>query len=283
MLKKSLATTLSAALILVGPGRTAVLAAGAITRPVAVPRVAAPTVASFNSPVFRPLTAGTPLSAQNLRLTPTLQAAHASPAPRLDLSVAGRPAGGVAAADAPTTLAAVTVAAEAVAAPDASPAAQTGALDGLYEGKARAEAPGMDAVAAISVSEGAARLSPAAETSVARRASVPAVKNGGLLLEVGVGAAVIALAALVSKPFRDVLARVWNATLGKLSLFAKKAETPEVLAQRILDQLNAAKPVYNRKVQEASTLVEKLKLQIDGEKAKVADLETSITALLSDS
>ena len=91
---------------------------------------------------------------------------------------------------------------------------------------------------------------------------------GGLLLELGVGAAVIAAIALISNPFRTLLARAWNAMLVVFGLGVKKMETPEVMAQRIIDQLNAQKPVYNRKVQEASTLVEKLRLQIEKQEAR---------------
>jgi len=106
---------------------------------------------------------------------------------------------------------------------------------------------------------------------------------GGLILELGIGAAVIAVLAAVSAPFRNLLARAWNATLGMLGLGVKKMETPEVMAQRIIDQLNAQKPVYNRKVQEASTLVEKLRLQIEKQEAQSAELDRSVTAILSDS
>ncbi|TPW17829.1 MAG: hypothetical protein FD126_3568 [Elusimicrobia bacterium] len=55
------------------------------------------------------------------------------------------------------------------------------------------------------------------------------------------------------------------------------------MAQRIVDQLNAAKPEYNRKVQTASTMVEKLRLQIRDQKAKSAELQKSIDAILTDS
>ncbi|MBI2386418.1 MAG: hypothetical protein HYV14_10440, partial [Elusimicrobia bacterium] len=106
---------------------------------------------------------------------------------------------------------------------------------------------------------------------------------GGLLLELGIGAAVIAVIAAVSAPFRNLLARAWNAALGIFGLGVKKLETPEVMAQRIIDQLNAQKPVYNRKVQEASTLVEKLRLQIEKQEAQSAELDRSVTAILSDS
>ncbi|MBI2385378.1 MAG: hypothetical protein HYV14_05115, partial [Elusimicrobia bacterium] len=106
---------------------------------------------------------------------------------------------------------------------------------------------------------------------------------GGLLLELGIGAAVIAVIAAVSAPFRNLLARAWNAALGIFGLGVKKMETPEVMAQRIIDQLNAQKPVYNRKVQEASTLVEKLRLQIEKQEAQSAELDRAVTAILSDS
>ncbi len=106
---------------------------------------------------------------------------------------------------------------------------------------------------------------------------------GGLVLELGIGAGVIAVLAVVSAPFRNLLARAWNALLGIFGMGVKKLETPEVMAQRIIDQLNAQKPVYNRKVQEASTLVEKLRLQIEKQSAQSADLDKSVTAILSDS
>ena len=108
-------------------------------------------------------------------------------------------------------------------------------------------------------------------------------QTGGLLTELGVGAAIIAVLALVSAEFRGLLVRAWDALLVLLRIKVKQLETPEVVAQRVIDQLNAAKPVYNRKVQDASTLVEKIKLQIASEQAKVAELEKGITALLSDS
>src|SRR5262249_13817004 len=108
-------------------------------------------------------------------------------------------------------------------------------------------------------------------------------EGAGLVLELGVGAAVIAVLAAVSKPFRNLVARAWNAILGMLGIGVKKMETPEVMAQRIIDQLNAQKPVYNRKVQEASTLVEKLRLQIEKQEAQSAELDRSVTAILSDS
>ena len=119
------------------------------------------------------------------------------------------------------------------------------------------------------------------------KAAAPASEDkgaaGGLILELGIGAAVIAVLAAVSAPFRNLLARAWNAMLGVFGLGVKKMETPEVMAQRIIDQLNAQKPVYNRKVQEASTLVEKLRLQIEKQEAQSADLDKSVTAILSDS
>ncbi len=283
MLKKSLATTISAALILTGPGRAAVSAAVNVARPVAAPRLTTPLVTAYGAPRMAPLSTNL-LTASGARLAPAFPAPNAAPAASVIngnvATPAGAPVAAPAPADAPTALGSVSVAAEAVSAPNASPAAQTGALDGLYEGAVRSDDAG-DVLGGVSA--GSARLAPVSAAPASARASVPSAKNGGLLLEVGIGAAVITVIALVSKPFRDILARLWNVTLGRLSIFAKKAETPEVLAQRIVDQLNAAKPVYNRKVQEASTLVEKLKLQIDSEKAKVADLETSITALLSDS
>ncbi|UPT73756.1 MAG: PspA/IM30 family protein [Elusimicrobiota bacterium] len=93
----------------------------------------------------------------------------------------------------------------------------------------------------------------------------------------------IAVLTFVSAPFRNLLVRAWNAALGALGIGVKKLETPEVMAQRIIDQLNAQKPVYNRKVQEASTLVEKLRLQIEKQSAQSAELDRSVTAILSDS
>jgi phage shock protein A len=121
-----------------------------------------------------------------------------------------------------------------------------------------------------------------------RKAAIEQAKKdkgaaGGLILELGIGAAVIAVVAMISAPFRNLLARAWNAALGMLGMGVKKMETPEVMAQRIIDQLNSQKPVYNRKVQEASTLVEKLRLQIEKQTAQSADLDKSVTAILSDS
>jgi phage shock protein A len=123
-----------------------------------------------------------------------------------------------------------------------------------------------------------------------RKAAIAAAKaakgatSGGLLIEVAATAAVlVAVGAAVSSSFREILARAWNVFLGIFGRGVRKLETPEIMAQRIIDELNAQKPVYNRKVQEASTLVEKMKLQIQGDTAKIAELETNITAILSDS
>jgi phage shock protein A len=182
-----------------------------------------------------------------------------------------------------SVLGSVAGAAEALSAPNAGPAAAPSVLNGLYEGTLRAS-DDSDAVSALSAANDGARLSPSATPAAKAAPAVSARRNGGdVITVVGIGAGVIAVLALVSKPFRAILQRLWNVTLGRLSLFAKKQETPEVIAQRIIDQLNAAKPVYNKKVEEASTLVEKLRLQIKGEQEKVAELETNITALLSDS
>ncbi|UPT73755.1 MAG: hypothetical protein M0D55_18200 [Elusimicrobiota bacterium] len=117
----------------------------------------------------------------------------------------------------------------------------------------------------------------------AKKAADDKTATGGLVVELGIAAAVVGVIALVSKPFRNLLARAWNAALGALGIGVKKLETPEVMAQRIIDQLNAQKPVYNRKVQEASTLVEKLRLQIEKQSAQSAELDRSVTAILSDS
>ncbi len=132
------------------------------------------------------------------------------------------------------------------------------------------------------------RTQEVADELAKRKAAIEQAKkdkgqSGGLILELGIGAAVIAVIAALSAPFRNLLARAWNAALGMLGMGVKKMETPEVMAQRIIDQLNSQKPVYNRKVQEASTLVEKLRLQIEKQEAQSADLDKSVTAILSDS
>jgi phage shock protein A len=99
----------------------------------------------------------------------------------------------------------------------------------------------------------------------------------------GIGAAVATvLGAIFSPSFRGYLKRMGQVVLGWIGMGVKAAETPEVVAQRIIDQLNAAKPEYNRKVQQASTLTEKIAIQLRDEKAKVAELESTINALLTD-
>ncbi|TPW18866.1 MAG: hypothetical protein FD126_3258, partial [Elusimicrobia bacterium] len=107
-----------------------------------------------------------------------------------------------------------------------------------------------------------------------------------MLAETGIAAAVaagvIAVAAFFSPSFAALLKRMGNVMLGWIGMGVKKAETPEVLAQRIIDQLNDAKPVFNQKVAEASTLVEKLRIQVKNDEAKAKELDKTITAVLSD-
>ncbi|HAZ08420.1 MAG TPA: hypothetical protein DCZ01_07865, partial [Elusimicrobia bacterium] len=121
-----------------------------------------------------------------------------------------------------------------------------------------------------------------------RKAAIAAAKKakeqaGGFVAALAVGVAVVAVIALASAPFRRLLARSWNVLLGLFGMGVKRMETPEVMARRIIDQLNAQKPVYSRKVQEASTLVEKSRLQIAKQEAQSAELDLSVTAILSDS
>jgi phage shock protein A len=105
-----------------------------------------------------------------------------------------------------------------------------------------------------------------------------------LLTIAGIGAALFTAAVVFSKPFRGYVARVWQMILGAIGLGVKNAEknNPELIAQRVIDELNAAKPEYAKRVAQASSLVKKIEIQIRNEKAKHAELEKTITALLSD-
>jgi phage shock protein A len=83
------------------------------------------------------------------------------------------------------------------------------------------------------------------------------------------------------KDLLGYLKRAAEVVLGWFGIVLSKAETPQVLAQRIVDQLNAAKPEYNRKVQQASTLVSKIELQIKDEREKAAKEGRSADALIA--
>ncbi|OGR73124.1 MAG: hypothetical protein A2X40_08095 [Elusimicrobia bacterium GWC2_65_9] len=59
-------------------------------------------------------------------------------------------------------------------------------------------------------------------------------------------------------------------------------ETPEEMTRRVIGQLNARKPVYNRKVQSALALVEKFRRKLSSKEARIANYEKIITAVRSD-
>ncbi len=266
MFKKSLASVVSAAILVAGPGNLTLTAAaqsrGAVTGISVTPSIGTgfsapvPGAASFNSPMLAPS-----LMAPSLLAAPSL-----APAPVASIAAA------------PVALSATIVPAAAKGSPVSviqSKDAAVGvsekgaALNVMFENSRAANAGALEVsgVSAASVESGLSRSEVVSAKSAAmiERASVQKAAAGGEL-------------AIVS-----LVKRAWNAVLGILGIGVKKLETPAVMAQRIIDQLNAAKPVYNRKVQEASTLVEKLKLQVEGETKKVAELEQGITALLSDS
>jgi hypothetical protein len=106
----------------------------------------------------------------------------------------------------------------------------------------------------------------------------------------GVSFAVPAAVALTAGVIAMIHARrrdgatvaVIAATPAGSALMAPKT-SPGMLARRLLEQLGAAMPVYNDKVRNAATLVEKLRRQIAVEEALIAGFDRGITTLLADS
>ena len=270
MFKKSLASIVSAALIVAGPGHLSLTAAaqsmarGPVTNVSVIPTIGT----GMNSPILGAASLIMPTLAPGALMSPSLLVAPSLVAPAPVAVAAAKP----------LALAAAAVPAAAKASPlsiIASRDAKTGvaekgaALNAFFDSSLITGHEVLEVLgqSAASVESGLGR------NEVASAKSPASIERAAL--EKGQAAGELAIVSLAK--------RAWNAFLGMLGIGVKKMETPEVMAQRIIDQLNAAKPVYNRKVQEASTLVEKLKLQVEGETAKVAELEKGITALLSDS
>src|SRR5579883_3007276 len=70
----------------------------------------------------------------------------------------------------------------------------------------------------------------------------------------------------------DYLHRAINVVLGWIGLGLHKAETPEVLAQRLMDELNAEGPKLNTLVAQASKQVELLRMQVSNDQKESARL-----------
>jgi hypothetical protein len=84
------------------------------------------------------------------------------------------------------------------------------------------------------------------------------------------------------KAVADAGRATWNATLETLGKGVGKLETPEVLAQRVVDQLDQAKRDYAKQLRDAATLVARLKIQVESQKADSAKLDQAANILLSD-
>ncbi|MBI3299387.1 MAG: PspA/IM30 family protein [Elusimicrobia bacterium] len=306
MIQKTLSVTLIASILLASPGPLATRAyAQVVGRGVAVPispmtaglgaagsaSVGAPSLSSPRVGFTPSLSPMLPSAMPSMTVSPAAAAAPRAAAAALPMASAvplARPAPAAAsqsvtvpgasarAAAVPAAARGLAQTVQSIAKPGAS-ASQTGvALDTLFIGRGRSFNSGNGVT--VPGAPAAARLS-----GLSRSAD----KDGALVTEVGVGVAVVGAAvaagAAFSPSFRNLLARGWNAFLGLFGRGVKTLETPQNMAQRIVDQLNAAKPEYNRKVQQASTLTEKLRLQIAAEKGKVAELQKGIDAILTDS
>jgi phage shock protein A len=285
MLKKSLSAALSAALIVSGLpfGAVSAVAANTQSRAGVVPTVSLTGMPGIASPVAGMASmpgANVGMRADNV-LPPTLPSARVSAAQAVQAAATAQRQ--------PEAKASVTAnvapALAAAAAPKASAETGRSAIGSIYEGT-RLSRSGQAADVAGRESNGTTLPAATGAPSTKRSAGVEQRRSndGGLIAEVGIGVAALGVLGYIFSPsFRNLVKRAWNAMLGVFGMGVKKMETPEVMAQRIIDQLNEQKPIYNRKVQEASTLVEKLRLQVEGEQKKFDELEKTITALLSDS
>ncbi|MEQ1919839.1 MAG: PspA/IM30 family protein, partial [Elusimicrobiota bacterium] len=281
MFKKSLASIVSAAILVAGPGNLTLTAAaqtmgrapvsGISVTPTIGTGLNSPTLGapSFNMPALGALTS------PSLMVAPSI----AAPAPVTAVQAAASMALAAPSALRAEGLSVIPAAAKATAGsplatiksqdPKVGVAEKGSALNNLFDNSMVTGHEGIEVLgqAAASVESG---LSRSEATSAKSPVAIERAR-----LQKAAAAGELAIVSLIK--------RAWNAVLGMLGIGVKKMETPAVMAQRIIDQLNAAKPVYNQKVAEASTLVEKLKLQVEGETKKVAELEQGITALLSDS
>lgn len=278
MLKKSLAVSLTAALLVTGPGRSAAWAVANVSRPVAVPRLNAPAMTVFSAPNLAPLS-GSLLSAPSL-VTPALIAPAAAPLAAAPVMPLAAPAAAVAPA---TALHAVTGAVETLAAPNASPDAQTGALSDLYsEGlQARTGFEAFDVLGQAAAND--APLSPASQAKAASRASVPAasVKNGGLVMEAAGVAGVVLVVLLAIKQSRALIMRAVSAVGIMIGNAFRGMRSTQSLRDAIFKELEEGRDKYNNEVLRADASFEAKKLELDGLKKQDGEFETKIGEKLS--
>lgn len=118
-----------------------------------------------------------------------------------------------------------------------------------------------------------------APVPVAAKALVPAAAKAVSVTAQGMSLAVISS--------QDEKAGVVEKTVALDALFENSTgaepETPEAMTRRVIDQLNAQKPVYNRKVQAALALVETFRRKISSKEARIANYEKILTAVRADS
>ncbi len=108
--------------------------------------------------------------------------------------------------------------------------------------------------------------------------------NGGSLATVGLIAGAALLAGYVFSPtLRATVKRYWNIALGRLGLGAKKMETPEVMAERLTQQLNEEEARYDVIVEEAATEVARIQGSIEALNKQAAELQGDVDAVITDS
>ena len=108
--------------------------------------------------------------------------------------------------------------------------------------------------------------------------------NGGSIATIGFIGAVAILAGYIFSPtFRATVKRILSATLGWTGLFARKLETPEAMAERLTQQLEQEEKAYDALVQEAATEVARIAGEIEALQKKFQILQDRIEAILMDS
>lgn len=105
--------------------------------------------------------------------------------------------------------------------------------------------------------------------------------GSGVLLEGGLIAGAVTFAAYLIPQTRPYVVRAFNVVLGLFGLGLKKAERPEIIAQRMVDELETQGPVFTRNIQEAATIVQKLRIQVRDADADIAKKQASIDALVT--
>ena len=266
MFKKSLASIVSAAILVAGPGNlTLSAAAQTIGRGAAANVSVIPTIGTgFNSPVPGASSFNVPTLAPGALIAPALMAAPilVAPAPvaASPIALAATPVLPAAAKAMPMTAAGSPL--SVIKAQDAKVgvAEKGAALNVLFENSVAA---GQESLEVLGQSAASVRSDLAPYDAQRTAASFPVNSYARY------SALQKAEAAGSISDVTNLIKRAWNAVLGMLGIGVKKMETPAVMAQRIIDQL--AKPVYNRKVQKPRPW-SRSQLQVEGETAKVAEL-----------